>query len=323
MTLLERYVVERSEDPVGGKVYTLYDRTAGVRVGAAPEQGFIWSSLCLDHPMLGSVELLYRGGDFAGVQRDEGMSPVLFPIVGRLRRGEEEGIYVYDGKRYEMDLHGFAKDMEWHAAEGDVDDRGAFVRAYLCDTVETRRAYPFTFEYALTYRLFEGSLYIEVLAESEGPFSVGFHPYFHMPVVSGRGTKADGALRIPARRYWVLRDLVSTGEVRELSEVYDRPEGVGCAGLDLDQVFTDLVVGEQGVHRSSAWDRASGIRVDVETTVQPFSEIVVYAPVDKPYVCIENWTDPPNILNCEDTWSSRLPSALKASIRITPWLFEG
>lgn len=322
MSLLERYAVECSEDPVGGNIYTLYDRTGGIRVGVAPERGCIWSSLCLDHPILGPVELLYRGGDFTGAQRDRGMSPVLFPIVGRLRRGKEEGIYVCDGERYEMDIHGFAKDMGWRAVEADVDDRGVFVRAYLCDTMETRRAYPFAFEYTLTYRLFEGSLYIVVQVKSKGPFSVGFHPYFRIPFIPGRGTKADCALRIPARKYWVLRDLVPTGEVWELSDQYDRPEGIECAGLDLDQVYTDLIVGEGGIHCSSVWDRASGIRVDVETTSQPFSEIVVYAPLDKPYVCIENWTDPPNILNCDDTWSCPRPSALKGSIRITPSLFE-
>jgi galactose mutarotase-like enzyme len=272
---------------------------------------------------MGTVELLYRGGDFADALTGGGMSPVLFPVVGRLRLGEAQSVYVHEGKRYDMDTHGFAKDMEWHrvVADADVDSRGAFVRAYLSDSDETRRAYPFAFEYALTYRLLEGALHIEVEVESEGPFSVGFHPYFNTPFAPGMGTKADCALRLPVRKYWVLENLVPTGEVRELEEVYDLPEGVCCSQLDLDQVFTDLVTNQRGTHRSSLWDRASGIRVDVESTLDPFSEIVVYAPRSEAYVCIENWTGPPNILNQEETWSGLPPSALRASIRIKPSRF--
>ena len=73
----------------------------------------------------------------------------------------------------------------------------------------------------------------------------------------------------------MLRDLVPTGDIGELSERYDRSEGLCCAGLDLDQVFTDLIV-EEGICRSSLWDRASGIGIDMETAPQPFSEIVVW-----------------------------------------------
>ena len=142
------------------------------------------SSFVLDHTKHGPVELLYRGGGFPGAEGEGGMSPVLFPIVGRLYRGKREGIYVWRNRPYKMALHGFAKDMEWEVVEADVDG-GAFVRARLRDTEETRRAYPFAFEYTLTYRLFLGRLHIELEVESEGPFSVGFHPYFRTPPIAG------------------------------------------------------------------------------------------------------------------------------------------
>ena len=141
----ERYALERSEDPIGGAVYTLRDRAAGISASAAPQRGFLWSSLCLESPKVGSVELLYRGGDFSTALKDGGMSPVLFPAVGRLQRGEEAGVYVHDGQRYEMDIHGFAKDVEWRSVEARANGQGAFVRAYLSEGMHPRRSYPFAF----------------------------------------------------------------------------------------------------------------------------------------------------------------------------------
>ena len=314
----ERYAIESSEHAQAGTVYTLWDQAAGVSASAAPKRGFIWSSLGLRHPNLGPVELLHQGSGFGRPDQLDGMSPVLFPVVGRLRRGEDSGVYVYGARKYQMDVHGFAKDRPWGHVQADADHQGAFVRACLSDDADTRRSYPFAFEYELTYRLLEGALHVEVAIHSEGPFSVGFHPFFNTPFVPGLGKKTDCALRIPARRYWLLENLVPTREVQELNENYDLPEGVDCGQLDIDQVFTDLATDQRGVHRSSLWDRASGIRIDVESALEPFPEIVVCSPRDKPFVCIENWTDPPNILNWEETWTSRCPSSLEGRIRIKP-----
>lgn len=312
--------MNQAEDPVAGTVYTLSDRVAGIRAEAAPHRGFLWSSLCLEHPQLGPTELLYRGGDFAAALRDGGMSPVLFPTVGRLKHQGADGVYLYKGKRYPMGIHGFAKNAPWGQAHAQADPDGAFVRAHLYDTPDTRAAYPFAFQYLLTYRVSEGSFFIDVDVHSEGSVSLGFHPYFNAPLAPGRGTKADCALRVPARKHWVLKDLVPTGQVRDLDVAYDRPEGVSCAGLDLDQVFTGLVADPDGLHHAALWDRASGIRVDLESALKPFSEIVVYAPSEQPYVCIEHWTDPPNILNREDAWATRCPSSVRGTIRIQPSL---
>ena len=57
-------------------------------------------------------------------------SPILFPMVGRLR----EGKYTYNGKEYQMPPHGFARDKEfscisenkeeiWFALDADPNTR--------------------------------------------------------------------------------------------------------------------------------------------------------------------------------------------------------
>jgi len=214
-----------------------------------------------------------------------------------------------------MDIHGFAKDSVWENVESRATEEGATVRAELRDTPETREQYPFGFCFRLTYRLAGGHFHIVVEIESEGLFSVGFHPYFRTPFVPDAGTEEDCTVVIPARRFWELRDLVPTGRVLELREPFRK--GVSCVGRDLDVVLTDLIAEDRGRVRSVLRDAASGIQVVLEAEARAFPEIVVYAPKDRPFVCIEPWTHPPNVLNREEMWASKC-SALKASIQITP-----
>ena len=316
-----RYEVTQRADAIAGTVFTLWDRARGLRASAAPGYGFMWCGLAMEHPKYGTVELLHCGEDFARVARyGHGMSPVLFPIVGRLRCGEEMGCYRHKGRKYTMDIHGFAKDRAWENVEARATDEGATVRAELRATSETREQYPFGFCFRLTYRLAEGHFYIDVDIESEGLFSVGFHPYFSTPFVPDAGTEGDCTMVIPARRFWELRDLVPTGKVLDLKEPFRK--GVSCGGRDLDVVLTDLITDDRGRHRSVLRDAGSGIQVAMEAEGQAFPEIVVYAPEDQAFVCIEPWMHPPNVLNREEAWASKR-SALYASIQITPLGFQG
>ena len=45
-------------------------------------------------------------------------SPILFPFVGRLKKQE----YTYEGKKYPMMQHGFARDMEFTCIEEKKDE---------------------------------------------------------------------------------------------------------------------------------------------------------------------------------------------------------
>jgi len=89
----------------------------------------------------------------------------------------------------------------------------------------------------------------------------------------------------------------------------------------LDVVLTDLIAADQGRHRSVLRDAASGIQVVLEAECRAFPEIVVYAPKDQSFVCIEPWTHPPNVLNRTEMRVDK-PSTLKASIRIAPSVFQ-
>lgn len=128
------------------------------------------------------VQLQKDGRDFLYMDRENLLSserprcgiPFLFPIFGRLKDGE----YTWEGRTYQMGIHGFSHTSPWNiAAEGPN-----FVTLVLESSTETLRQYPFRFRVELTYRLAEDALEISLkfhnTGENDLPFSYGFHPYF-------------------------------------------------------------------------------------------------------------------------------------------------
>ncbi|HMH20365.1 MAG TPA: aldose 1-epimerase family protein [Puia sp.] len=109
-------------------------------------------------------------------------SPILFPIVGTLK-GD---LYYYDNKPYSLGRHGFARDREFTPA-GQKPDAISFV---LHSDEDTRKKYPFDFELQLSYQLLPQGLKIGYRVKNPSPgedlwFSVGGHPAFKAPLVTG------------------------------------------------------------------------------------------------------------------------------------------
>ena len=77
-------------------------------------------------------------------------SPILFPIVGRLKNDQ----YTYKGNTYHLGQHGFARDQEFEV-ERQSDESITFL---LKDSEETRKIYPFSFELRVTYNLMNNLL---------------------------------------------------------------------------------------------------------------------------------------------------------------------
>ena len=106
---------------------------------------------------------------------------VLFPICGRLTDGK----YTYEGKEYEMVLHGFSK-LQTHRV---VEQKADAITFELSATEETRAIYPFDFIFRVTYTLDGATVRTTLAVENAGkgdlPFSIGGHPGFNVPFVTG------------------------------------------------------------------------------------------------------------------------------------------
>lgn len=71
-------------------------------------------------------------------------SPVLFPIVGTLKNNQ----YIYEGARYTLTRHGFARDKEFTLLE----QTASTLLFRLQSSEQTLENYPFPFELRLEYR---------------------------------------------------------------------------------------------------------------------------------------------------------------------------
>ncbi|MBO5060433.1 MAG: aldose 1-epimerase family protein [Clostridia bacterium] len=100
-----------------------------------------------------------------------GHAPVLFPICGGLKDDK----FVFGGKEYTLEKHGFARGSEF-AVERAEKDSATFL---LCSNEQTLKSYPFRFELRITYTLEENKIKVEyaVTNKNEGEmyYSIGAH----------------------------------------------------------------------------------------------------------------------------------------------------
>ena len=108
-------------------------------------------------------------------------SPILFPIVGRLKENQ----YVVNGVRYPMNQHGFVRDMEFDFIGKTANQLIYWIK----DNTETQKQYPFLFELRVIYTLIENRVSVRYLVKNIDTipmyFTAGGHPAFKCPIEDG------------------------------------------------------------------------------------------------------------------------------------------
>lgn len=99
---------------------------------------------------------------------------VLFPFIGR----NYNDTYTYDGKAYNIGIHGFASKSEFTL----INKTESSITLLLIDTEETYKVYPFNFNFAIEYILDNKGLSINYTIVNESNkdmyFTAGYHPGF-------------------------------------------------------------------------------------------------------------------------------------------------
>ena len=185
--------------------------------------------------------------------------------------------YMLDGKRYEMSMHGFARDLEWQMLDIKNDD-SAEVTLLLTHSAETLKIYPFEFTFKISYRLKSGALTVtqQVTNNSDMPmpYSIGLHPYF-------RADKSKASIRVPS-------SVAYSGSERV--EI----KGVLKSDADIDYVCINPT-GESAIFNT-------GLGYNVELSYQgEYNCIVVWSPTFNPnFICVEPWSATPDALNTKE-----------------------
>jgi len=230
---------------------------------------------------------------FAGI-------PFLWPWANRL----DDTAFYANGKKYalNMDLgvvrgqpgshpmHGFLTTAtQWQIVEAKADASSAWIISKLDFYKQPNwmAEFPFAHTVEMTYRLKDGALEMSVkvdnLSTDPMPLSIGFHPYFQLT----DSPRDEWTFGIAAKTNWVLApDKIPTGVTRPIEEFLPKPQGSTLKGLNLDDVFSDLVRDPSG--KATMWVQGKSQRLDV-TFGPKFRSVVVYSPggAGNDYICFE------------------------------------
>jgi aldose 1-epimerase len=237
-------------------------------------------------------------------------NPLMAPFANRIDRD----YYFFEGKKYLLNgdlgnflrdpkssypIHGLlAFDNRWEVTNVRASDSAGAVITSRLDFYkypDLMAQFPFAHVHEVTYRLRGGKLEcntkIRNLGRSTMPVHFGYHPYFVLD-----GPREDWRLHVAARSHWIVTpDLIPTGEL-EPAETF-LP---GCRGdlrlgrTFIDAGFTDFVRGKD----NRAHFRVRGKAQEIEVVMDPqFTTAVIFAPLNRRFVCIEPQTGPTNAFN--------------------------
>ena len=201
-------------------------------------------------------------------------SPVLFPIVGRLK----EDSYFYKNKKYSLSQHGFARDKEFEIVQNEAD----FIEFRLKSDEKSLDFYPFFFELDIGYKLDKNSLIVSYKVKNKSDekmyFSIGAHPAFNTQV----GDFLEFENIKTTKRYFLdEKGLIYKNEDLNLenSKLY----------LDKDLFKDDaLVFNDSNIKQITLKNIENKSRVKVKFDNFPYLGIWS-KPNDAPFVCIEPW----------------------------------
>lgn len=240
-----------------------------------------------------SIEVKAEGAELASLKNAAGQeylwqagaawkrhSPVLFPIVGKLR---DDTLHV-GADSFPMGQHGFARDSRFEL----VEQGASACRFLLADNAATRAVYPFPFRLEIGYALHGASVTVSYTVHNPGdgtlPFSLGAHPAFRWPL-PGAGSK-------PAHR--IEFEQAEAGPVWRLDGeglIDGTPQPLPVHGRNLG-LREDLFRPSAMILLNPASRRlryAAAGATGLEITWQGFSHLGLWMLPGAEFLCIEPW----------------------------------
>ena len=235
-----------------------------------------------------SRELLWQGDEAIW----PGQAPILFPLVGRLKT---KG-YVYKGKRYDINIHGFARQMEFTLNEKSKE----VVSFTLVSSEETRRQYPFDFEFTVRYSLEERHLLKEHIVTNKSVedmyYEVGGHDGYQLPLAGGEKME-EYYLSFEGKN--ALHSYMCNDEVMLLDKKRRIDLDKGRLNLKMSVFSNDALILDSDAGKAV---ELAGPKTGRLLTVRfpDFEYLGIwtkYMPFDTNYICIEPWSSLPDFLH--------------------------
>ena len=246
-----------------------------------------------------TVEISDMGAELMSIRSDKeflwqgreeiwsGRSPLLFPIVGRLKDDKLK----YAGKTYILPKHGFALHSLFKAEEAS-GERAVFK---LTDSGETLKAYPFKFELKVIYELCQNTLSVsyEVLNKDSDKiyFTIGGHPGFNCKI----GDKLE----------FEKEENISRLMMNGNSYIYEeRP----FLKAEKEIILTDDLFSEDALIFKGLKSKYITLKTDdadIKVTYGDAPYLGIWAKEGAPYVCIEPWFSSDDSIDADCTFDEK------------------
>ena len=286
----------------GIDVVQLGDATREMQVSIATSVG----NIAYEFSLSGRNLLWFPYSEPAELRADPRLCgiPFLAPWANRL----DGDIYWVNGKNYRLNpgigylrrdanqkpIHGLLLFSPlWNVISLEAGPDAAFTASRLefWKNPELMAQFPFAHEITIAYRLAGGALEISTLLTNLSaepmPVAIGFHPYFRLH----DAPRDDWKVHIAARAHVELDQFLIPTGVRQPARFADP---FPLRGNKLDDVFTDLIRGQDGLARF--WVESTREKLSVAYGPN-YRVAVVYTPPARDYVCYEPMSAMTNAFN--------------------------
>lgn len=211
-----------------------------------------------------------------------GQSPILFPIVGKVKNNE----YQYNGSTYPMKQHGFARNSKFELLS--ISENEIWHRLTSNDVI--REVYPFDFTLDIGYKLEDTKVIVMWKVQNMGKdilhFSIGGHPAFFCPLYDNE-KQSDYSIDFHTNSPITYLLVDENGYVDKTEHVLDTTNGVFHI---TDNLFDNdaLIIENSQAQRISFLGPDNKAYVTVSFDAPLFG---LWSPAKKnaPFICIEPW----------------------------------
>lgn len=201
-------------------------------------------------------------------------SPVLFPIVGKLKDGKT----LIDGVEYEMEQHGFARNMNF-----EKKDKNSYV---LKSNNETLKMFPFKFELHISYETNENEVKCKYGVINKDDrlmyFGLGGHPAFNCDYSTGQFS-----LKFEEEEKDIEIYNLENGLVNETKINFERYLENNRIILDKKIFDNDAIIIKNLKSRKVYLQNKN--RTILEFTFKKFLYLGLWSKPNAKFICIEPW----------------------------------
>ncbi len=205
-----------------------------------------------------------------------GSSPVLFPICSGLKDDE----FIYEGKTYSLQKHGFARRATFDVETVDDNSATFLLSSKNCP----QENYPFEYEFRIIYTLTGKKLSVEYnirnLTDGEMYFSVGAHEAYNCPEgIENYEIIFDKKESLDA--FQLVGPLLSNDTVNY---------GVDTDVLQLDpSLFSNDCLIFKSLNSRGATLRNKTTDQKIKVDFDGFPYLLIWTAPNAPFICIEPW----------------------------------